>query len=43
VAVPLAQFRAGGQVFQSEVDLRLLLADPTRPKSLHQNPQAVVR
>ena len=42
VAVPLAEFGAGSQVFQPEVDLRLLLAHPTGPQPLHQNPQAVV-
>src|SRR5262249_22191554 len=42
VAVPLAQFGAGGEAFQPEVDLRLLLAHATRPQPLHQDPQAVV-
>jgi hypothetical protein len=32
----------GARSFQPEVDVRLPLADPTRPQPFHQNPQAVV-
>src|SRR5262249_35339412 len=42
VAVPLAQFCAGGEGLQPEVDPRLLLAHATGPQPLHQDPQAVV-
>lgn len=38
---PLPQVRAGNDLFQLEINRRLLLADLARPKPRHQNPHLI--
>src|SRR4051812_30842636 len=42
VPEPLAEFRAGGDLLEPQVDRRLLIADPSGPEPLNQDAQSIL-